>query len=82
VAGTNASSYTIPDRLAFNAASELSGRPVTSRSEAIGIINRETGFSGARVATAAAAPRNVAALCASHPLKLARLLAGFAPVRS
>jgi hypothetical protein len=53
VAGTNASSYTIPDRLAFNAASELSGRSITSRSEAIGIINRETGFSGARVATAA-----------------------------
>jgi hypothetical protein len=60
VAGTNASSYTIPDRLAFNAASELSGRPVTSRSEAIGIINRETGFSGARVATTAAAPRTAA----------------------
>ena len=54
VAGTNASSYTIPDRLAFNAASELSGRSITSRSEAIGIINRETGFSGARVATTAA----------------------------
>ena len=51
--GTNASSYEIPDRLAFNAASELSGRSITSRSEAIGIINRETGFSGARVATAA-----------------------------
>ena len=59
VAGTNASSYTIPDRLAFNAASELSGRSITSRSEAIGIINRETGFSGARVATTAA-PRTAA----------------------
>jgi len=59
VVGTNASSYTIPDRLAFNAASELSGRSITSRSEAIGIINRETGFSGARVATTSA-PRTAA----------------------
>ena len=59
VVGTNASSYEIPDRLAFNAASELSGRSITSRSEAIGIINRETGFSGARVATTAA-PRTAA----------------------
>lgn len=64
VVGTNASSYTIPDRLAFNAASELSGRAVTSRREAIGIINRETGFSGARVATAAA-PRTGAGRQAS-----------------
>lgn len=54
VVGSNASTYEIPDRLAFNAASELSGRSITSRSEAIGIINRETGFSGARVAPAAA----------------------------
>ena len=59
VVGTNASSYEIPDRLAFNAASELSGRSITSRTEAIGIINRETGFSGARVATTAA-PRTAA----------------------
>jgi hypothetical protein len=72
VAGTNASSYTIPDRLAFNAASELSGRPVTSRSEAIGIINRETGFSGARVATTAAAPRQRGASAQASLSSLAR----------
>jgi hypothetical protein len=71
VAGTNASSYTIPDRLAFNAASELSGRPVTSRSEAIGIINRETGFSGARVA-GAAAPRQRGASAQASLSSLAR----------
>jgi hypothetical protein len=69
--GTNASSYTIPDRLAFNAASELSGRPVTSRSEAIGIINRETGFSGARVA-GAAAPRQRGASAQASLSSLAR----------
>jgi hypothetical protein len=69
--GTNASSYTIPDRLAFNAASELSGRSVTSRSEAIGIINRETGFSGARVA-GAAAPRQRGASAQASLSSLAR----------
>jgi len=73
VAGTNASSYTIPDRLAFNAASELSGRPITSRSEAIGIINRETGFSGARVATTAA-PRTVAPSTTGQPRPATRRL--------
>ena len=57
--GGSASQYTITDRLALNAASELSGRSITSRTEAIGIINRETGFSGARVATTAA-PRTAA----------------------
>ena len=56
--GGPSSPYTITDRLALNAASELSGRSITSRTEAIGIINRETGFSGARVATTAA-PRPV-----------------------
>ena len=57
--GGSASQYTITDRLALNAASELSGRSITSRTEAIGILNRETGFSGARVATTAA-PRTAA----------------------
>jgi hypothetical protein len=71
VVGTNASSYEIPDRLAFNAASELSGRSITSRSEAIGIINRETGFSGARVA-AAAAPRQRGASAQASLSTLAR----------
>jgi aminoglycoside phosphotransferase len=71
VVGTNASSYEIPDRLAFNAASELSGRSITSRSEAIGIINRETGFSGARVATAAA-PRQRGASAQASLSSLAR----------
>jgi hypothetical protein len=71
VVGTNASSYTIPDRLAFNAASELSGRSITSRSEAIGIINRETGFSGARVA-GAAAPRQRGASAQASLSSLAR----------
>lgn len=71
VVGTNASSYEIPDRLAFNAASELSGRSITSRSEAIGIINRETGFSGARVA-AAAAPRQRGASAQASLSSLAR----------
>ena len=71
VVGTNASSYEIPDRLAFNAASELSGRSITSRSEAIGIINRETGFSGARVA-GAAAPRQRGAAAQASLSSLAR----------
>jgi hypothetical protein len=71
--GTNASSYEIPDRLAFNAASELSGRSITSRSEAIGIINRETGFSGARVA-AAAAPRTAAPRTTGQPRPATRRL--------
>jgi hypothetical protein len=71
VVGTNASSYEIPDRLAFNAASELSGRSITSRSEAIGIINRETGFSGARVA-GAAAPRQRGASAQASLSSLAR----------
>ena len=71
VVGTNASSYEIPDRLAFNAASELSGRSITSRSEAIGIINRETGFSGARVA-GAAAPRQRGASAQASLSTLAR----------
>lgn len=75
VVGTNASSYTIPDRLAFNAASELSGRSITSRSEAIGILNRETGFSGARVATtAAAAPRTAAPRTPGQPRPATRQL--------
>ena len=73
VVGTNASSYEIPDRLAFNAASELSGRSITSRSEAIGIINRETGFSGARVATAAA-PRTAAPRTTGQPRPATRRL--------
>jgi hypothetical protein len=73
VVGTNASSYEIPDRLAFNAASELSGRSITSRSEAIGIINRETGFSGARVATAAA-PRQRGASAQASLSARARLI--------
>jgi hypothetical protein len=73
VVGTNASSYVIPDRLAFNAASELSGRSITSRSEAIGIINRETGFSGARVATAAA-PRQRGASAQASLSARARLI--------
>ena len=71
VVGTNASSYEIPDRLAFNAASELSGRSITSRSEAIGIITRETGFSGARVA-GAAAPRQRGASAQASLSTLAR----------
>ena len=75
VVGTNASSYEIPDRLAFNAASELSGRSITSRSEAIGIINRETGFSGARVATAAA-PRQRGASAQASLSSLARSIRG------
>jgi hypothetical protein len=73
VVGTNASSYEIPDRLAFNAASELSGRSITSRSEAIGIINRETGFSGARVATTAA-PRQRGASAQASLSARARLI--------
>jgi hypothetical protein len=73
VVGTNASSYEIPDRLAFNAASELSGRSITSRSEAIGIINRETGFSGARVATTAA-PRTAAPRTTGQPRPATRRL--------
>ena len=69
--GASASPYTITDRLALNAASELSGRSITSRSEAIGIINRETGFSGARVA-AAAAPRQRGASAQASLSTLAR----------
>ena len=71
VVGTNASSYEIPDRLAFNAASELSGRSITSRTEAVGIINRETGFSGARVAVTAA-PRQRGASAQASLSSLAR----------
>jgi len=51
----------------------LSGRPITSRSEAIGIINRETGFSGARVATTAA-PRTVAPSTTGQPRPATRRL--------
>jgi hypothetical protein len=75
VVGTNASSYAIPDRLAFNAASELSGRSITSRSEAIGIINRETGFSGARVATAAAPRQRGASAQASLSARARSIMA-------
>jgi hypothetical protein len=75
VVGTNASSYEIPDRLAFNAASELSGRSITSRSEAIGIINRETGFSGARVATAAAPRQRGASAQASLSARARSIMA-------
>ena len=75
VVGTNASSYEIPDRLAFNAASELSGRSITSRSEAIGIINRETGFSGARVATTAAPRQRGASAQASLSARARSIMA-------
>ena len=71
--GSSASPYTITDRLALNAASELSGRSITSRSEAIGIINRETGFSGARVATTAA-PRTAAPRTTGQPRPATRRL--------
>ena len=75
VVGGSASPYTITDRLALNAASELSGRSITSRSEAIGIINRETGFSGARVATTAAPRQRGASAQASLSARARSIMA-------
>lgn len=49
VIGPRQGEFTITDRLATAAASELSGRTITTRTEAIQILNREPGFAGARL---------------------------------
>lgn len=64
VAGRASSTYSLTDRLAVSAASELAGRDVTSPTEAFRLLNSEYGFTGAtRVrAPRAEAPRTTPAL--------------------
>jgi hypothetical protein len=47
VNGTNNSSYSVTDRVAKAAASELAGRPVTSTTEAFTLLRTQYGFTGA-----------------------------------
>lgn len=63
VAGRASSTYSLTDRLAVSAASELAGRDVTSPTEAFRLLNSEYGFTGAtRVrAPRAEAPRTTPA---------------------
>ena len=59
VNGTNNSTYSVTDRVAKAAASELAGRPVTSTTEAFTLLRTQYGFTGAtevRPASAAATP--------------------------
>ena len=63
VAGRTNSTYSVTDRLAVSAASELAGRDVTSPTEAFRLLTSEYGFTGAtRVrASRATAPRTTPA---------------------
>lgn len=62
VAGTRSSTYSITDRLALSAASELAGRPVTTTADAMRLLQSEYGFTGATRVRAAreATPRTAA----------------------
>ena len=56
VAGRANSTYSVTDRLAVSAASELAGRDVTSPTEAFRLLNSEYGFTGATRVRASSAP--------------------------
>jgi hypothetical protein len=47
VAGTRSSTYSITDRLALSAASELAGRPITTTADAMRLLQSDYGFTGA-----------------------------------
>jgi len=57
VIGNASSTYNLSDRLARSAASELTGRPVTSTSEAFRLLTTQHGFPGAKPTNTPVAPR-------------------------
>lgn len=76
VAGTRSSTYSITDRLALSAASELAGRPVTTTADAMRLLQSEYGFTGAvRVrAPREATPRPAAPSTTGQPRSARRRL--------
>ena len=76
VAGTRSSTYSITDRLALSAASELAGRPITTTADAMRLLQSEYGFTGAvRVRSPReAAPRSAAPSAAGQPRPARRRL--------
>jgi len=76
VAGTRSSTYSITDRLALSAASELAGRPITTTADAMRLLQSEYGFTGAvRVRSPReATPRPAAPSAAGQPRAARRRL--------
>lgn len=72
VVGSANSTFSISDRTALSVASDLAGRTVTSRSEAIQLLNREPGFQGARLVERPAARTSTGLRAAASLTALAR----------
>ena len=72
VVGSANSTFSISDRTALSVASDLAGRAVTSRSEAIQLLNREPGFQGARLVERPAARASTGLRAAASLTALAR----------